>query len=142
MTLLQRRTCDIGLFEFEVRILETALSHCQALCRQALARGRTSPFSIDDDIWNIRKRLSRAPVSEHKIPDELFYDPSIHINLSHIRDYTLTLDKDEMMALDAALLRYQANYRKRIGRGTKPPDYARHDLWIGRFRRVYRFIRR
>ena len=68
MTLLQRRTYDIGLFEFEVRILETALSHCQALCRQTLARGRTSPFSIDDDIWNIRKRLSRAPAPSTKYP--------------------------------------------------------------------------
>ena len=142
MTLLQRRTYSIALMEFEVRILEAALSHCQALCRQALAQGRKSPFSIDDDIWNIRKRLSRAPVSEHKIPSELFYDPSIHLNLSHLLDYTLTLDKDEMMALDAVLLRYQANYRKKIGRGTKPPDYARHDLWIGHFRYANRFIRR
>lgn len=142
MTVLQRRTYSIALIEFEVRILEAALSHCQALCRQALTQGSRLPFSIDDDIWNIRKRLIRAPISKDKIPDELFYDPSIHINLSHLRDYTLTLDEDEMMALDAVLLRYQADYRKKIRRGKKPPDYARHDRWIGYFRRANGPIRR
>jgi hypothetical protein len=142
MTLLQRRTYSIALMESEVGILEAALSHCQALCRQALAQGRKSPFSIDDDLWNIRKRLSRAPVSEHKIPDELFYDPSIHINLSHLREYTLTLNEDEMASLDALLLRYQTDCRKKLRRGTKSPDHAHHDWWIGYFRRANGFIRR
>lgn len=142
MTLSQRRTYDIALMEFEVKILEAAVSHCRNLCQRALTQGRKLPFSIDDDIWNIRKRLTRAPVSECKIPDELYFDPSIHINLSHLRDYTLTLDEDEIMALDPVLLRYRADYRKKIRRGTKPPDYARHDWWIEYFRRANGPIRR
>jgi hypothetical protein len=142
MTVSQRRTYSIALMGFEVRILEAALSHCQALCRKALAQSRKLPFSIDDDIWNILKKLTKPPISKHKIPDDLFDDPSIHINLSHLWNYTLTLDKDEMVALDAVLLRYQADYRKNILRGKKPPDYARHDRWIEDFRRVNRHIRR
>jgi hypothetical protein len=143
MALLERRTYSIALMEFEVEVLEVALSHCQTLCRQALAQGRKSPFSIDDDLWNIRKRVSRAaPVFEHEIPDELFYDPSIHINLSHLRNYTLTLNEDEMMALDALLLRYQTDCRKKLRRGTKSPDHALNDWWIGYFRRTNGFIRR
>jgi hypothetical protein len=131
MSLSQQLNPTLAVQKFEVEIIEAALSYCAALPQQRMPHDSNSPLSAShQDIENLQKALSVAKVAKVEIADEILNDPFMHINLWSIWTFIVPLTEDEMMALDAVLLCYQAHCRMEIAQGAKVPIWAHHDQWI------------
>jgi hypothetical protein len=137
MTRSQRQTYRIELNEGERYTLKTALSYCSKECRKALAQGKNSPISaIINEIRRIRRRLSGATVgfpAWYYVTKEALEIPSMHFAIP--LTFTITLGKDEMMALDKILLHYQAHCRQQqLALDTKPSMWTQLDASIRHIR--------
>jgi hypothetical protein len=140
MSSSQRLNSTLAVQKYEMEIIEAALSYCAALPEQKSPHDSNSPLAANyQGIESLRKALSTAEVAKVDIADEHLHDPDVHLNWWSIWTFIVPLSEDQMMALDALLLCYQAHCRARAARKAEGLRWVRHDEWIEFIRQGMRF---
>jgi hypothetical protein len=129
----QQWTYRFVLDERDFDAVEDALSYCLTLCQQGLASG-TPLWTDAKDIKVIRDKLLSFFVPRERpqvaLPLHLFYFQSRY----GWQQFDIDLEEQNMMALDAMLLCYQAHCQVQVAAGADW-KFRAHDQTIDTIRR-------
>jgi hypothetical protein len=129
-----------ALNEDDLEILDEVLTHWEVLCRDEIAQRQDSSLSAHARyIERIRIKLSNPLVTGRKIPNHVLNNPRFHVNMRYHFTYTITLEDEEKVALDAMLAHYQMHLRNKwAAAGTKVDPIVNMDNFIDFIRQRWR----